>query len=354
MNSKERVQTALHHQEPDRVPLDFWWSREIMHRLLRTCGLQDQETLQDYLGSDIRSVYPAYIGPPLQRLSDGSYEDFWGVFRTPFSHSRSGEYDEVTSPLLTDAARLEDIDRIRWPSPDWFDYESLIPQCQKYRDYAIMVGKMGRESQTLFIQLWYYRGLEKILIDLIEWPEFVERLIGKIMEFRLQHIERMLAVVKGRADILQIADDYGTQNGLIMSVQLWKRFFAAHLKQIAGMAHAAGLKVFLHSDGGIRPLIPDLIDIGIDILNPIQPAAAGMDPSGLKRDFGENLCFHGGIDTQRTLPFGTREEVIREVEERISVLGKDGGYILAPVHTVEPDVPVENVLAVYDTVKARK
>lgn len=319
-----------------------------MQRLLRRCGARDENEVQDYLGTDIRSVYPSYTGPPLKKLVDGTYEDFWGVFRKPFSHNRSGEYDEVTAPILADADTLEDVERIRWPSPDWFDYESIRAQCERYGNHAIVLGRMGRESQTLFIQLWYYRGLERILLDLMEWPEMVERLVQKIMDFRVVHLERMLSVARGRADILQLADDYGTQHGPIMSMHLWRKYFAPHLKRMADMAHEAGLKVFLHSDGAIRPLIPSLIDIGIDILNPIQPGAAGMNPDDLKRDFGSELCFHGGVDTQKTLPFGNPRQVAEEVRDRIAVLGKGGGYILAPVHTVEPDVPTENVLAVYE------
>jgi len=351
MNSKERVLAAINHQETDRIPLDFWWSHEMKARLLQHLNLENEDHLQRYLGSDIRGVYPAYIGPKLQRFDDGSYEDFWGVIRKPFAHGSGGEYDEVFSPPLAQATSLDDIQSIRWPDPDWFDYDSLIEQCNRYRDYAIMIGKMGRECQTLFIQLWYFRGLENILMDLITWPEFVQALVDKIMAFRVEHLKRILGVARGRADILQLADDYGTQNGLFMSPALWHKFFTPHLKTMADMAHEAGLKVFLHCDGGIRPIIPDLIELGIDILNPIQPDAAGMDPEGLKSDFGDTMCFHGAVDTQTTLPFGTREEVIAEVRERIEVLGKGGGYILAPVHTVEPDVPVENLLAVYETAR---
>ena len=357
MNSKERVLAAINRQETDRIPLDFWWSHEPSDeaRLLQHLNLDNEDHLQRYLGSDIRGVYPAYIGPKLQRFDDGSYEDFWGVIRKPFAHGSGGEYDEVLSPPLAQATSLDDIQSIRWPDPDWFDYDSLIEQCNRYRDYAIMIGKMGRECQTLFIQLWYFRGLENILMDLIAWPEFVQALVDRIMAFRVEHLKRILAVARGRADILQLADDYGTQNGLIMSPALWHNFFATK----AHMAHfEAGLKVFLHCDGGIRPSSPggpDLIELGIDILNPIQPDAAGMDPEGLKSDFGDRMCFivgaGGAVDTQTTLPFGTREEVIAEVRERIEVLGKGGGYILAPVHTVEPDVPIENLLAVYETAR---
>ncbi len=133
------------------------------------------------------------------------------------------------------------------------------------------------------------------------------------MAFRLEHLRRILAVARGRAHILQLADDYGAQNGLMLSRDAWLRFFAPHLRTMAEMALDAGR----------------------------------MDPAGLKRDFGDRLCFHGAVDTQSTLPFGTEEDVVAEVRDRIEVLGKGGGYIMAPVHTVEPDVPVENLLAAY-------
>jgi uroporphyrinogen decarboxylase len=212
-----------------------------------------------------------------------------------------------------------------------------------------MVGKMGRETQDIFIDLWFLRGLDKLLLDFIERPDFVKAMIDKVMAFRIEHVKRILAVAKGRADILQLADDYGSQNGLMISPKMWREFFYHPIKTLVDMAHEAGLKFFLHCDGSSREIIPDFIELGIDILNPIQPHCVGMDPNELKREFGDKLCFHGAVDTQNTLPFGTREEVVAEVKERVEVLGKGGGYILAPVHTVEADVPVENLLTVYET-----
>jgi uroporphyrinogen decarboxylase len=353
MNSKERVLLAVNHQEPDRIPVDFWWSHETRDKLIRHFGVRDQDQLQDRLGSDIRSIYPTYIGPRLKRFEDGSYEDFWGVVRKPTQFGGkefSGEYDDVVYYPLRDAKTIEDIQKIRWPDPDWFDYDSLIPQCVRYKHYAIMLGRMGVETQTIFIQLWFFRGLDQILLDFVERPDFVKVMIDKIMAFRMDHVKRMIEAVKGNADILQIADDYGMQRGLMMSPTMWKEFFAPCLKTFADIAHNAGMRLFLHCDGSSRPIIPDLIKLGIDILNPIQPQCVGMDPNELKKEFGHQLCFHGAIDTQKTLPFGTREEVISEVRDRIEVMGKGGGYILAPVHTVEADVPVENLLAVYETV----
>lgn len=351
MNSKERVLKAIDHQEPDRVPVDFWWSHEILGRLLTYLKLRDADKLQDYLGSDIRCVYPPYIGPELRKFDDGSYEDFWGVIRKPCGFS-GGEYDEAVFTPLRDAESLADIDRIQWPDPDWFNYDALLEQCAHYRDYAIMVGRMGIETQTIFIQTWFLRGLDKVLLDFVLNPDLVKAMVDRIMQFRVEHVRRILSVVKNHADILQIADDYGTQKGLMMSPDMWREFFAPHLETLADMIHEAGLKVFLHCCGSSRKIIPDLIEIGIDILNPIQPQAAGMSPLELKENFGDKVCFHGGVDTQSVLPYGTRDEVALEVRERIEVLGKGGGYILAPVHTVESDVPIENVLAMYEAARA--
>jgi uroporphyrinogen decarboxylase len=354
MNSKERVMMAINHQEPDRIPVDFWWSHEIRDSLLVHLGLRTEDELQEYLGSDIRCVYPRYRGPGLKRFEDGSYEDFWGVVRQPKRFGEKGaegEYSEVIHFPLQQAKCIADLETFRWPDPDWFDYESLAGQCERYRNYAVVLGRMGVEAQTIFIQLWFFRGLEQILVDFAENPELVKAMIGRIMAFRLEHVRRMLIAARGRADILQIADDYGSQGGLMMSPGMWREFFAPPLKALADLAHEFGMKVFLHCDGSSRAIMQDLIDLGVDILNPIQPQCAGMDPRELKEVFGKRLCFHGAVDTQSTLPFGTRNQVIAEVKERIEVMGKGGGYILAPVHTVEADVPLENVLAVYETAR---
>ncbi len=354
MNSRERVLTALNHQEPDRVPLDFWWSDEIRDRLLRHLDLPGTDELQDFLGSDIRCVYPPYIGPALRCYDDGSYEDFWGIVRSPHPfHGQGfeGEYDEPVAFPLRDAQTVGQIEAYPWPQPDWFDYDALPALCQRYEHHAIVLGRMGLQTQTIFIQLWYLLGLDRVLIDFVERPDLVKAIIERVMAFRVEHVRRMLAAARGRADILQIADDYGTQNGLMISPAMWRQFFATPLATLADMGHEAGLKVFLHCDGSSRAIIPDLIDIGVDILNPIQPACVGMAPAELKSEFGDRLCFHGAVDTQQTLPFGTKEQVIAEVRERIETMGAGGGYILAPVHTVEADVPIDNLLTVYEAAR---
>jgi len=347
MTSRERVLAAIDHQEPDRVPVDFWAEPDVKQNLCGHLGLDDEEQLLQQFSVDIRCIYPKYIGPELKTFDDGSFEDFWGVIREPVRHSTGVHYEVSYSPLA-DAKTIDDVARCRWPQADWFDYSSLAEECERYRDYAVVVGKMGRESQTLFIQTWYSRGLDRILWDMADAPNLAKAIVAKIMEFRILHVERILGAVAGKADILQFADDYGTQNGLMMSPDMWQEFFMPGLAHLVDLAHQSGLRAFLHSCGGIRELIPHLSHLGIDILNPIQVGARDMIPRELKREFGRDLCFHGSVDTQRTLPYGTSSDVTQEVQNRIEELGEGGGFILAPTHTIEPDVPLDNIVAMYE------
>lgn len=349
MNSKKRVQLAINHKEPDRVPLDFWAENSVKEALIKYLGLKDNEELLIKLGIDIRSIYPKYIGPKLQTFSDGSFEDFWGIIRKPVKNPFGIHY-EVASYPFEKINSVKDIEKYRWPKVEWFDYSSLEKELDKYSEYGICIGKMGRESQTFFIQTWYLRGLDKIMIDMLINPEIVELLISKILEFRVGHVTEILKIVSGKADWLQMADDYGTQDGLFMKPETWRKFFKPALRIITDLVHKYGLKVFHHSCGSIRELIPELIDIGIDVLNPIQVRARGMNPLELKKIFGKKLCFHGSIDTQKTLNLGTKEDIASEVKERIKTLGSGGGFILSTTHTIEPDIPLENILTLYDNV----
>ena len=347
MTSKDRVLAAIRHETPDRVPVDLWAEPDVKTSLCRHLGLRDEEALLQRFGVDFRGIYPRYIGPELKTFEDGSFEDFWGVIRKPVPHATGVHYEVCYSPLA-DAETVDDLEHCRWPDPDWFDYSCLADECEHYRDHAVVVGKMGRECQTIFIQTWYMRGLDRIMLDMVEDPELARAMIAKIMEFRIPHVTRILEAVSGKADILQFADDYGTQKGLMISPYLWREFFRPGLKQLVDLAHQYGLKAFLHSCGSVRELIPELIELGIDILNPIQVGAAGMDPRDLKAAFGEKLCFHGSVDTQQTLPFGSRVDVAEEVKQRIEVLGAGGGFVLAPTHTIEPEVPLGNIVAMYE------
>jgi uroporphyrinogen decarboxylase len=191
--------------------------------------------------------------------------------------------------------------------------------------------------------------MQQLMMDMALNPPLVKALLEKISDYYLAHNGRIFEAGNGLIDIFMMGDDFGTQKGLLISPEMFRRYFAPKLKEFAAQAKSYGLKVMLHSCGSVRELIPDIIEIGVDILNPIQIHAKGMIPGKLKEEFGEKICFHGGIDIQHTLPFGTIQDVEREVKDRIRILGKNGGYILASTHNIQADTPTENILKMYKT-----
>jgi len=195
---------------------------------------------------------------------------------------------------------------------------------------------------TVFWPAYKLRGMEQILCDMIANPGYAEILYDRVTKISR---EMTIAVVEAGVDILWLADDFGTQRDLMMSLDMWRRWFKARLSEIVQTAKAKNpqLLVALHSDGKIEAIIPDLIDIGIDILNPLQPEC--MDPAAIKKRFGDRLAFWGGIGTQTTMPFGSPDEVRKTVRQLINTVGKNGGLLVAPTHVVEPEVPWENITA---------
>jgi uroporphyrinogen decarboxylase len=183
-------------------------------------------------------------------------------------------------------------------------------------------------------------------------PEMAHWLMDRFTDFYLGFFDRMLTAAKGQIDILRVADDLGTQRSLFFSADMFRTFIKPRLKKLVDMAHSHGVKFMFHSCGAIRPLIEDLIEIGVDILDPLQAAAHGMEPRALKDACDNRICLHGGICTQYLLPKGTPEEVREEVRRRLDILGAGGGYILAPCHVLQTDVPTENILAMSETALA--
>jgi uroporphyrinogen decarboxylase len=187
------------------------------------------------------------------------------------------------------------------------------------------------------------------LIDLLDATELATYLMDRFTGFYVAYFDRMFTAAEGRIDILRIADDLGTQHGLLVSPRLFDRFFAPRLGKLIDMAHSHGVRVMFHSCGAIVPFVERIIALGVDILDPIQVAADGMDPQGIKDRFGSRICLHGAIDTQYVLPRGAPDDVANAVRRIIGILGAGGGFILAPTHVLQTDVPTENVLALYDT-----
>ena len=337
------------------MPIDYWATSEINARLLKRFKLASQEELLQHFDVDFRYIGgPRYIGPSPAVHADGSVEDVWGVPRVQVdvgAGEQAGAYREVLHPPLEHAETIEAIrDYSKWPSPDWFDYDCVRDQVAEVRrtgKVVIFVGdRMNRCAQLK--PAMYLRGVAQILEDLVLNPEIAEYLFGRISEFYLEYARRTFEAASDGLDVFMTGDDFGTQNGLFMSPVMWREFLRPGFEALVALGKARGYTVMHHSCGSIKPIIPDMIECGLDILNPVQPGVANMDRAELKRLFGDRLCFHGSISIQQTLPFGTPDDIRREVKERFDTLAPDGGFIFCTAHNIQVDTPLENIEALFD------
>ena len=350
MDSRERTLRALSFEEPDRVPIDVWMSAGCK-RKLAGAGLSFDGFL-DAHDVDLRYIDgPVYIGPPLRTFPDGVSEDIWGVRRVPMTVSLEDgaeTYQELAESPLATAESAEAVYAYdHWPSPDWFDYTGIEAQCDAVREKGRAVVFMGDRMNRL-AQLkpaMYIRGMETIWTDFYLNPDIARAIFACIRRFYVAYAERIFDAANGKLDILLTGDDFGGQDGPLLSESTWLEFLADGFAEYVALAKSHDIVVMHHTCGAVRPLIPHMIDRGLDVLQSLQPEAAGMDPHGLKRKFGDRLAFHGGISIQRTLPFGAPEDIRNEVRDRVEALAPGGGYILCTSHNIQADTPLENVHA---------
>lgn len=348
MHSRERVLAALDRRPVDRIPTDYWGVPEITDALLARFGVESTLDLWPRLGVDkIISVTPEYVGPPLVDEPDRQV-DYWGVERRRQEY-RGGSYFEISRWPLRDCRSVEEIEATyTWPSADWFDFSGVAAACRAHPEYAVEAGYMAP-----FYMLNNTRGLEQSLLDLVAEPAIVEYCVDRITHFLHEYHERLFEAGHGLIDITQVTDDFGWEQGLLISRDSFLRYFAGPYRRLIGLAKQAGIRVLHHDDGAMSGLLPDLVGLGIDVLNPIQWRLPGMNPARLKSEYGSRIAFHGGIDNQYVLPFGTLAEVEAEVIHCLSTLGRDGtGYVLAPCHNIQAITPVENVIRMYDVARA--
>lgn len=342
MTSRERVLTAVARRMADRTPADYKAEPEVNRYMMEHLGVGHYEDLLRRLEIDIRRLEPQYVGPPSRAFADGIIEDYWGI-RSKHLEAANGSYDMHVRTPLWDAHSVEDLEKHPWPRPDIFDYSVMRDQCERHRGYAVMY-----EGADLFTRPCILRNMENVMVDMVERPEMAHYLFGRFTDFYCEDITRALEATRDGFDIYCEWSDYGTQRGPLISLAMFREYIAPYLKRLVDLCHASNVKFMAHSCGAIRAFIPDLIGLGVDILDPIQVAAADMEPAGLKRDFGQRLAFHGGVCTQRTLPFGTPQDVREAVLDRIATLGAGGGYILASTHDISADTPPENIIAMYN------
>jgi uroporphyrinogen decarboxylase len=339
MTPRERLLAVLKRQSPDRVPMNYTATAEATQKLLAHLGCDFEEMIQRLHIDWSVSLEPRYVGPaPPEGI------DIWGCEHRAVDYG-CGVYWEVVNAPLAQYNSVEEIEaNYRWPSPDDWDYAHL-PGELKGKEHLPVYGGV---SQPMF-QYTYLRGEEQSFVDLIENPEIAHYCLDKMYELAYQDFLRIFETVPGKVMVTIVADDMGGQTRLNYSPSQIREFLLPGMRRLMDMVKQNGSHVFHHNDGSIRDILPDLIDIGIDILDPVQWRCAGMEREGLKRDFGDKLVFHGGVDNQQTLPFGTAEDVRQEVIDNLRILGEGGGYILGPCHNIQAVSPAENVVALYET-----
>jgi uroporphyrinogen decarboxylase len=371
MTSRERVVVALKHQEPDRVPFDCNFSYGAYLKIKEYLGLQTDRDVKPS-SSWLSISNPAeliqemnidliYIGlgadpnQPIFNFGMESYTDEWGVTYRK-SENETGLHYEFANQVLGEAT-VPDLDNHPWPDPHnpslYADLENKCKLVYETTNLALV----GKFSNSIFEQAFYMRGYEQLLIDLKTNPDFVCALMSRLVDIALARIEGGLKACGKYIQVLRLAgDDLGQQSGMIISPNMFRRVLKPHFERLYQSTQSLirvynpEIKMMTHTDGDVYPIIPDLIEMGLDILNPVQPYVAEMDHQVLKEKFGNSLSFHGGIDIQKVMPFGTPDEVRAEAIKTMQALGRQGGYILAPTHYIQPDVPPENVIALRDAV----
>lgn len=340
MTPRERWLAVLSHSTPDRVPMDYWGTAEASANLMRHLGCSTMDDVYRRLHIDpLVTVGGKYVGPPLK---DGA--DVFGV-RTQLVPYEGGLYAEPVNHPLAGFSTVDEIEAsYSWPSPDWWDYSHIAEEVAANPQYAIRGG--GSEP---FLQYGMLRGLEQAMMDLAINPDIALHCLGKLFDLAFESTRRIYEQAPQQIHVTYVAEDMGSQDSLLFSPAAIRKFLLPGMQRMIGLAHEAGAYVFHHSDGAIRPMLSKMISLGIDVLNPIQWRCKGMDRESLKRDFGDRLVFHGGVDNQYTLARGTVDEVRIEVEDNLRILGDGGGYILAPCHNIQAVSPAENIVAMYET-----
>lgn len=348
LTPRERVYAALAHREPDRVPADLWAVPEVWQRLQSWLGGASRREVLRRLRIDVRWVAPRYVGPQ-RELPGGIVVEPYGTYRRRLEHGY-GSYDEYAGYPLAGARSAADVAAWDGPRPEHWDVSDLareLAELDAEDSYFICYDVGG-----IFERSWGLVGMERFLSDLLTDPEVPCAVMDRITDLYIANVTRVLEAAQGRIDMVYTWDDIAHQHGPLMSPALWRRHILPRHQRLIAAIRPFGVKIMYHSCGAIYPFIPALIEeMGIDVLNPLQPRADGMDLARIKAEFGQRLSFHGGVDIQRTLPYGTPDEVRAEVRERCRVLGRGGGYILAAAHHIQNDTPLENILTMFTTAR---
>lgn len=366
MNSRERVLAAVNHREPDRVPVDMVLTIDVyrdMKKALKLEHLSDNPRMGHW--TDVQMPIEMiqaletdmyYISPRSgnsvhsKKFEDGSFTDEWGCYWKKTDIDGGHFYFELQNPPLANAT-IKDLETYEWPDPtDPNRFAGLKLEMMTVRettDLAILAKFAG----AVFEVATYMRGHERWYRDLINNQAFAHALMDKICQIQKKINECCINEVGEYVDILRLSgEDLGMQDRTLISPKIFRKVIKPHLRELWSHAkenliskNSQG-KIMLHSCGAVKPFIEDLIECGIDILDPVQPGAKDMNRYQLKKEFGDRIVFHGNIDIQNILPFGTKEDIANEVKDAIKALAPDGGFLMSPAHNVQSDVTAENLI----------
>ncbi len=348
MTSRECVLTAFNHTEPDRVPAWLGASPAFRVKAIHTLDLPDDESLSRFVGDDFRRVYARYAGPdeyaPDVNLPPGvTYRSVFGILRHGY---------EGGQPLfhpLAEAETVAEVDAYPWPDPAWMDTSQIRAEALRWGGQYAM---LGGEWAPFWHDAIDLLGMENLMMKMFDAPAVVEAVLAHIVGFYAAVSERIFEAADGTIDIFFIGNDFGSRNGPLLGVPQFERFLLPHLRRLIDLGHRYNLYVLLHCCGGFAPLIPSMIGAGLDGLQALQPNCRGMDPQALKTEFGRDLLLMGAINTQLLIE-GTPEQARNETRRILEIMMPDGGYVACPSHDyVLAETPVENIVAVYETIRA--
>lgn len=357
MTSRERVLEAINHRPTDRTPAGFHANKPIWDAAHKKLGTSNNEEVMRHLGIDLRNISASYHHDPTGPDADGYMTDMWGVKKLSKELPETGstrqadsaEFVYADQPLeifpFDENTTVDDVLAHPWPSADTLDFSNVKAECETYGgEYALY----GAPWSPFFHEVGWIIGQENFFIWMGTKPEVIQALIDAVVEYEVTATRRFLEAAGGLIDIAYFGNDFGTQRGLFVSPAMFEQFLRSALKRYFDAAHDYGCYVMKHSCGSVRAIIPWLIEDGMNILDPVQVQAAGMGLPDLVRDFGDALTFHGGVDTQHTLPFGTVDDVKAEVRSYINLTREHGGYILNGSQNYIEDTPIENIFAIYE------
>ena len=347
MNGKQRVLAAMEHRATDRTPITFDAEDEVYAALHQRLGTDSKEALFDRLGVDTWMLIPGNYLYPESENDKKEKTATWG-YRTVNTAYSGGTYDELCHSPLAGNDDPAAIDAFPWPEAGLLDYSAFAGDAAAHADRAVI----GTFSWGAYFIASFVRGMEDLMMDFALRPEYAEKLIRTIADRSEAMLDRLLTECGDGIDIVYMADDYCSQRSPLFSPATFRDMVLPYLSRFVDKVHKHNKKFLLHVCGAVRPLLPMIIEAGVDMLEPIQIRAEGMEPAALKKDFGKDIAFYGGMDLQEVLCKATPDGVADETRRLISILGDGGGYVFGPGHTyIQVDAPLENIMAMYDTAR---